>query len=112
MKLGKKEFERINQTLRELNIDRDSRHINCFKFASEGHRHRRMKFKVCEELYEQGKPFLCEATANGGKQRFDVVDLLDGEVIEIDFKSTPNREKIQKTRRVKVSAEPQAERDH
>jgi len=107
MKFTKKQYEKINKAFRDLNIDSGSRDIGIFKFASESKRHRMAKFKLCEEYWEEGKPFLCEATANNGKQRFDFVDLLKGEVIEIDVTNRPKREKIP-TRRIN----PLAERDY
>ena len=94
MKLTKKEYEKINNTMRGLNIDKDSRHINHFKFVNESDSHRKEKFKICCELYDRKHPFLVEAFANNRKQHFDIVDLLENEVIEVIIKSDPPRTNI------------------
>lgn len=97
MKLTKKDWEKINKTLRELNIDRESaRHINCFRFhgRKESSQHRRMKFELCEEAYDNNQPFLTEAWTNDKKSKFDFIYLLNKEVVEIVIKSDTRREKI------------------
>jgi len=94
MKLTKKHYEKINKTIRTLNIDKDSRQINIYRFTKEGRWHRKKKFEICCELYDKGHPFLTEATANNRKQKFDIVDLLENEVIEVVAKSDTHREKI------------------
>ena len=95
MKITKNIQEKINKTMRELNIDRDSRNINHIRIhPTEGVQHFKMKCEVCWNLYHENKPFLCEAFANNRKQKFDVVDLLENEVVEIVIKSDTNREKI------------------
>lgn len=101
MKLTGKHWKRINQTIRDLKIDNDSRHINHFRFhPTEGKTHRDTKFRICGEMYDNGRPFLCEAFAENRKHKFDIVDLLDGEVIEVDIGNEPDRKGIP-TRRVR-----------
>jgi len=95
MKLTKKQMETINKTMRELNIDRDSRQLNCIKIhPAESKKHFDMKCEIAFSLYNNNKPFLTEAFANNRKQKFDIIDLLENEVIECVVKSNTRREKI------------------
>ena len=95
MKITKDIQKQINITMRELNIDRDSRNINHIRIhPTEGFKHFKLKCEACWDLYQENKPFLCEAFANNRKQKFDVVNLIDNEVVEIVIKSDTNREKI------------------
>ena len=109
MKIGKKEWEQINRTMRDLDIDKDSRQINTFKFTKEGEWHRKKKFDVCCQLYESNHPFLCEAYSNNKKRKFDIVDLIENEVIEIE--SVPVTEKATPEKRTTIFRDPQSERD-
>ena len=85
----------MNKTMRELNIDRDSRQINCIKIhPTEGEKHFKMKCELAYTLYNSNKPFLTEAFANNRKQKFDIIDLLENEVIECVVKSDTRREKV------------------
>lgn len=99
----KGEWTKINNTMRELNIDRSCRQINHFKFhPAEGEWHRKKKFDICCSLYDAGKPFLCEAVGcvDGKQRRFDIIDLLENEVIEVE--SENNREKTTSEKRKTV----------
>ena len=112
MNIKKEEWKTINSVLRELQIDKDSRQINMIKIhgPKESWLHFMTKVKICWDLYQKGHPFLTEAWANNRKSKFDIVDLLENEVIEIDIKSKPNRKEIP-TKITRICAEPQAERD-
>ena len=97
MKITKDMQKKVNNTIRTLDIDREStRHMNCFRFHNkhESKIHRRMKFELCEEHYDNDKPFLCEAWTSDKKSKFDFINLLDCEVIECVVKSDTCREKI------------------
>ena len=95
MKITKKEWGKINKTMRELNIDRDSRQINHIKIhPTESRKHFDMKCEIAFSLYNNNKPFLTEAFANKRKQKFDIIDLLDNEVIEIVVESDTKRENV------------------
>jgi len=95
MKLTKKDYEKINKTMRDLKIDNDSRQINCIKIhPTESEKHFKMKCEIAFSLYNNNKPFITEAFANNRKHKFDIVDLLENEVIEVIIKSDTPRVNI------------------
>jgi len=90
MKLTRKQLLEMNNNLRDLGIERDSRsHLNCIKIhPAEGEWHFKKKCEICRELYLKGRPFLTESKS--GNRQYDVVDLLNPDgiyIIEIDDKS-------------------------
>ena len=86
MKFTRNEQMRINNILRSRNIHNDQvKHINCFRFhKSEGKEHRMKKFELCCELYDKGIPFICECFTTDRSRKFDILNLIDNEVIEVE----------------------------
>ena len=97
MNIDKETWIKINNTMRKLEIDRDSRQINAIKIhPAESWLHFTEKCKICWELYmNKGHPFLTEAFAKNRSMKFDIVDLVeetDDNVIEIVITSNPPRD--------------------
>jgi len=102
MKTTKKDWLRINNILRSRNIAHDqTKHINCFRFhPTESKAHRDEKFRICSNLYDRGHPFLCEVWTADRKRRFDILDLEDDVVIEIETNFNVDKGDMVKTVRI------------
>lgn len=93
MKLTQQDQKRVNDVLRSRNIAHDQfKFMNCVRpHPTETDAHWGGKQKKCRELYNEGKPFLCEVWTADHKQRFDILDILDNINIEIETGKSKNK---------------------
>ena len=66
-------------------LENDSkRHIGCIRFGKgEAKLHRELKINKCNQLFDVGHLFCCEAEFEDGSGRTDILDLTKGEAVEI-----------------------------
>ena len=98
MKPTRKEQERINRLLRELDIHHDqTKHLGCIRIhPTESKEHFLKKAELCYEMYHQRHFFLTEAWTSDRKIRFDAVNLETGETIEVVKTCLKDRDKNSK----------------
>ena len=77
---------RINHILKKHNISHDQfKHINCIRIhPTESDEHFLEKVKICRKLFKNGHQFLTEAWTVDRKRRFDIIDLIDDIIYEIE----------------------------
>lgn len=76
----------INRTLRKRRIHASqSKFINTVRHSqNESLEHFLAKAKKCHELYVAGKPYICECWTEDGKRRYDILSILDNEILEYE----------------------------
>lgn len=86
MKLTKNQQMRVNQILRDRDIDwSQAKHINCVRLhPTETPKHFMRKCELAYALHVLGRPFLTEVWTRDHKQRFDFLDLVDDLDYEIE----------------------------
>ena len=93
MKLTQQDQKRVNDVLRARDIAHDQvKHINCIRIhPTETWAHLKGKVEYCHRLYKERKPFLTEVWTADHKQRFDILDILDNNNIEIETGKSKNK---------------------
>ena len=85
--IGKRDQEKINQFMREHDIDPSSvLHKNCVRIhgPKESKKHFLMKCEICWNIYQEGRPFWSETHNMRHTRKFDILDPLEMGVIEIE----------------------------
>ena len=93
MKLTQEDQRRVNDTLRARDIHPDQhKHINCVRpHPTETDPHWEGKQKECRRLYKAKLPYLTEVWTRDRSKRFDILNLLEDEVIEIETGMSKNK---------------------
>ena len=91
--------EQINNSIRELDLEQgQAKTMNAIKIhQKEGEEHFKMKCKICWDLHKEDKDFLTEAYTKDRSRKFDIVDLIDCDVIEIESKLKNMKKDADKT---------------
>ena len=86
MKYNRKLWIQINNTLRERDIDpSQSKFINVVRHhVSETELHFLAKAKFCFSLYKSDTPYLCEAITKDHLRKYDILNLVDNQIVEIE----------------------------
>jgi len=102
MKLNRKDYIRVNQILRERNIDTSQfKHVNCCRHhQTESKEHWAAKVKTCYELYKKGHPYLTEVWTSDKKKRYDILDLKDN--IDIEIEKSRSKKSYKGDREIKI----------
>lgn len=89
----------INKVFRDLDLHPSQRkYVNCIRLhPTESLQHFKAKCEICRDMMLHDIPFLTEVWTADQKRRFDVVDLENGEVIEIECKKNVYKTDADKT---------------
>ena len=93
MKLTRNQQMRVNQILRDRDIDpSQQKFIGMLRFhPTETDAHADAKYALCRRLYKEGIPFISEALTRDRKKRFDVLELIDDIDHEVETGMSKNK---------------------